>query len=105
MVALGLHGYTQALSSRSEQRLLFLAVHRLLIAVASLAADHRLRHAGFGGCSMQNQWLYHTGLASQWSVESSRARDQNHFLFPGRWILKHCTTREVPNPLILNYST
>ena len=35
------------LLSCGEQRLLFVAVHRLLIAVASLVAEHRLEACGF----------------------------------------------------------
>ena len=34
--------YTQAFSSWGKWRLFFIAVHRLLIAVASLVAEHRL---------------------------------------------------------------
>ena len=40
--ALGLHCCTQAFSSCSEWGLLFVAVHGLLIAVASLVAEHGL---------------------------------------------------------------
>ena len=42
LAALGLRCCTQAFSSCSEQGLLFVAVHGLLIAVASLAAEHGL---------------------------------------------------------------
>ena len=42
LAALGLHCCTQALSSCGEQGLLFTAVRGLLIAVASLVAEHRL---------------------------------------------------------------
>ena len=42
LAVLGLHCCTQAFSSCGEQELLFIAVHRLLIAVASLVAEHRL---------------------------------------------------------------
>ena len=38
----GLHCCTRVFSSRGEQGLLFAAVNRLLIVVASLAAEHRL---------------------------------------------------------------
>ena len=40
MVALGLRCCAQAFSSCSKQGLLFVVVHRLLIAVASLVAEH-----------------------------------------------------------------
>ena len=42
LAALGLHCCTQAFSSHGEQGLLFVAVRGLLIAVASLVAEHGL---------------------------------------------------------------
>ena len=42
MAALGLHCCARAFSSCGEQGLLFVAVRGLLIAVASLVAEHRL---------------------------------------------------------------
>ena len=42
MAALGLHCCAWAFSSFGEQGLLFVAVRRLLIAVASLVAEHGL---------------------------------------------------------------
>ena len=42
LAALGLHCSVRAFSSCGEQGLLFVAVRRLLIAVASLAAEHGL---------------------------------------------------------------
>ena len=42
LAALGLCCCTRAFSSCSEQGLLFVTVHRLLIAVASLVAEHGL---------------------------------------------------------------
>ena len=42
LAALGLRCCTQAFSSCGERWLLFVVVHRLLIAVASLVAEHRL---------------------------------------------------------------
>ena len=42
LAVLGLHCRTQAFSSSGEQGLLFAAVRGLLIAVASLVAEHRL---------------------------------------------------------------
>ena len=42
LAALGLHCCAQAFSSCGERGLLFVAVHRLLIAVASLVAEHGL---------------------------------------------------------------
>ena len=51
LAALGLRCCTQAFSSCGQWGLLFIAVHRLLIAVASLVADHRLQ-----ACSLQQLW-------------------------------------------------
>ena len=42
LAALGLRCCARAFSSCGEQELLFLVVHGLLIAVASLVAEHRL---------------------------------------------------------------
>ena len=42
VAALGLHCRTQTVSSCGEHGLLFVAVHGLLIAVASLVAEHGL---------------------------------------------------------------
>ena len=42
LAMLGLRCYARAFSSCGEQGLLFLAVHRLLIAVAFLVAEHGL---------------------------------------------------------------
>ena len=42
LAALGLHCCTQAFSSCGELGLLFIALHRLLIVVASLVVEHRL---------------------------------------------------------------
>ena len=42
LAALGLHWFSRAFSSCGERGLLFLAVHRLLIVVASLVVEHGL---------------------------------------------------------------
>ena len=42
LAELGLHGCTWAFSSCGERGLLFIVVHGLLIAVASLVAEHGL---------------------------------------------------------------
>ena len=44
-----------ASSSCSDRGLLFVAVCGLLIAVASLVAEHSSRHAGFSSCGTQAQ--------------------------------------------------
>ena len=50
LAVLGLRCSTWAFSSCGERGLLFVAVRGLLIAVASLVADHGSRHAGFSSC-------------------------------------------------------
>ena len=47
---MGLHCCARAFSSRGERRLLFVAVHGLLIAVASLVVEHRLQARGLSSC-------------------------------------------------------
>ena len=47
LVELGLRCWVQSFSSCGEQELLFLGVRGLLVAVASVAADHRPRAYGF----------------------------------------------------------
>ena len=39
----------------------------------------------------------HSGLVAPWHVESSQTRDRTCVLCIGRWILIHCTTKEVPH--------
>ena len=46
LAALGLHCYAWAFSSCGERGLLFVVVRRLLVAVASLVAQHGLRARG-----------------------------------------------------------
>ena len=53
LAVLGLCCCAQAFSSCGERGLLFVAVRGLLIAVASLAADHG--RTGFSSCSTQAQ--------------------------------------------------
>ena len=50
LAALGLRCCVRAFSSCGEQGLLFFAVHGLLIAVASLVAEHGSRRVGFSSC-------------------------------------------------------
>ena len=50
MPALGLHCYTQASSSFGTQQLRFITVRTLLIAVASLVAEHGLSSKGNEKC-------------------------------------------------------
>ena len=54
------------------------------------------RHAGFSSCSTQAQYLWCTGLVPPRHVGSSWTRARTCVPCIGRWILNHCTTREVP---------
>ena len=60
----------------------------LLIVVASLLVEQGL-------WAYQLKQLWHTGLAAPRHVGSFQTRDQVHAPCMGRWILIHCTTREV----------
>ena len=55
LAALGLRCCARAFSSCGERGLLFVVVRRLLIAVASLVAEHRLWCTGFSSCGTQAQ--------------------------------------------------
>ena len=55
LAALGLHCCVQAFPSFGEQWLLFVVVHGLLTAVASLVAEHDSSCTGFSSCGMQAQ--------------------------------------------------
>ena len=55
MAVLGLHCCSQAFSSCSEWGLLLVAVHELLLVVASLFVSTGSRWAGFSSCDMQAQ--------------------------------------------------
>jgi len=73
-----------AFSSCGEWGLLFAAVCRLLIAVASLVVDCRLYR-------YELQLLWHAGS----EVVAHRHVESFHVPCTGRSILIHCTTREV----------
>ena len=80
----------------------FVAVHGLLIAVASLVAEHGLQARGLrqlwlAGSRAQARQLWHTGFVAPQHVGSSRTRARTRVPCIGRRILNHCTTREVPN--------
>ena len=107
LAVLGLHCCVQAFSSCGEQGLLFVAVCRLLIAVASFVVDHGLQARGLqqlrlAGSRAQVQQLWRTGLVALWHVGSSQTRAQTHVTCIGRWILNHCTTREAEENAILH---
>ena len=58
LAALGLCCCAWAFSSCDEWGLLFIAMHGLLIAVASLVAEHGLQARGLSSCGTQAQLLY-----------------------------------------------
>ena len=51
------------------------------------------------GSRAQAQQLWRTGLVAPWHVGSSRTMARTRVPCIGRWILNHCTTREVPKYL------
>ena len=71
------------------------AVHGLLIVVASLLHSTGCTHVSFCSCSTQAQQLWLLGLVALRPVESSWTRDSTCVPCSDRWILIHCTTREV----------
>ena len=100
LAVLGLHCCAQAFSSCRERGLLFVAVCGLLIAVASLVAEHGLQARGLqqlwlAGSRAQAQWLWRAGLVAPRHVGSSRTRARTRVSCIGRRILNHCATREA----------
>ena len=113
LAALGLCCCAQAFSSCGEQgcysslRCACFSLWWLL-----LLRSTGSRHAGFSSCGMrahqlwltgsraQAQQWWRTGLVAPWHMGSSWTRDRTRVPCIGRWILNHCTTREVPKPII-----
>ena len=87
LAALGLCCCTRAFSSCGERGLLFVAVHRLLIAVASLVAEHRLQTRRLSSCGSWAHLLRDVG--------SSQTRARTRVPCIGRQTLNHCATREA----------
>ena len=83
LAAVGLHCFVRAFSSCDQQRLLLVAVHRLLL----------LRSTG---AVVVARGLWSMGLVARRHVESSQTRDLTHVPCTDRWILIHWTTMEVP---------
>ena len=113
LAALGLHRCARAFlqllrATRLATKQLFVAVLRLLIAVASLVVEHglqvdglwQLQHMGSAvvarGLQSAGSVVWHTVLVAPQHVGSSRTRDQTRVPCIGRRILNHCTTKEVP---------
>ena len=90
LTALGLCGRTWAFSSCGEQTLLFVAVHRLLIVLASPVVEHGSRVCGLQelrllSCRAQELWFM--GLVAPRHAESSQARDGTRVPCIGRGVL------------------
>ena len=45
--------------------------------------------------SVRARWPWGPSLVAPWPVGSSQIGDRNHNLCIGRWVLTHCTIREV----------
>ena len=73
--------FFRAFSSCGERGLLFLVVHRILIAAAPLVAKHRLQGTGSLVAAL--------GLSCLWHVEPSQMRDCTHVPYIDRWILHY----------------
>ena len=76
------------------------ALCRLLLAVASFVAEHRLQGVQTSimwllGSRARTEQLQCTGLVAPQHVGSSQIRDQTHVTCIGRQILNHWMTREV----------
>ena len=100
LAALSLHCCVWTFSSCCVQGLLFVVVHGLLIAVASLVAEHGLQAHGLqqlwlAGSRAQAQQLWRTGLVAPRHVGSSWTRARTRVPCIGRRILNHCATREA----------
>ena len=88
--------------------LFFVVVHRLLIALTSFVAEHRLQGTGFSSCNLQAQQLqlpgssaqaqqlWHTGLVAPRHVGSSQTRDLTCLSCIGRQILYHLSHQGRP---------
>ena len=94
MTVLGLFCCICAFCSCGKHGLLFLATHRLLIDLASLVG-HSVQGVQ---ASVLLALRPSCGLSAPQPVASSLTRGQPMSSCSGRWILTHCTTREVPHP-------
>ena len=87
MAALGLHCCAWSFSTGGEQGLLFAAVHRFLIAVASFVEEHRLRRSGS------------IVVAHKLSCPTAHGvfpnQELNLHLLHCRRVLYHCTTADA----------
>ena len=101
MAVLGLHCCPWAFSSCVMWGLFFIAVGRLLLAVASLVEAYRLQQLWLSVSRARALWLWHGLSCSAWHMESSWTRDGTCVPCFGRKILIYCTTRETPLVLLV----
>ena len=90
LVALGLHCCEWVFSSCGEWGLLFVAMSRLLVAVASFVQSTQVLVVA----ALWAQQLC-SSLVAPWHVESSSTRNRTCVPCMGRQILIHCTIKEV----------
>ena len=88
LAVLGFYCYTQTFSSCSKWDHSLVALHRLLVKVASLVVEHALWGA-------QAQQLWCMGPVTLWQVESSWTGDQTCVSCSDRQSPNHWTTKEV----------
>ena len=111
LAELGLRCCVWAFSSCSERGLLFVALSRLLIAVASLCCRAQALGTqaavvvarGLSSCgsrALECRLMWHTGLVALWHVGSSQTRARTPVLCIGGRILNHCATREVSKVIL-----
>ena len=96
-VALCLCCRPQAFSSCRKKGLLFIAVLGFLMVVASHCRTQLQARASV----VVAQQLWSTDLIAPWQVGSSQSKDWTRVPCIDRWILMHCTTREIQGILFL----
>ena len=106
LAELGLCYCMRAFSSCGKRGLLFVVVRGLLIAVASLIAEHRLQvhrlqQLWLVGSRAQAQYLWCMSLVAPRHVGSSQTRARTRAPCTGRQILNHCTTREALSLILM----
>ena len=87
MAVLGLRFCARAFSSCGKWGPFFIAVRRPLTIAASVVAEHRLQTRRLSSCGSRAQLLH-----GMWDLP----RPGLEPVSPGRQILNHCATREVP---------
>ena len=97
---LGLLCCSRAFSSYCERGLLFFAVHRLLISMASPVEEHRLQVHGLQQLQQAGSVVVAFKLSCSAEQGISQIRGQTYVPCIGRWILIHCTTKGVPTLLL-----